>query len=213
MRIKWFGHSFFEITSDSGTRIITDPFDDSLGYDVPNIAGDVVTVSHEHYDHNAVDSVQGTPIIIKGAGRHEAAGLDFIGVSSFHDNVNGAKRGYNTIFVFKVDGIKMVHLGDLGMPLSLEKASEIGEVDILFAPIGGTYTVDSQGVDEIIELLKPRVTVPMHYKTPAIDLDIDGVDKFLKGKEKVEKAGYVWNTTIRDLVKYDRWIIVMDYSH
>ena len=187
MKVKWFGQASFLMESEKGIRIVTDPFASSLGYKAPSIEADVVTVSHEHYDHNATEEVRGNPEIVRGTGEREIKGVTIRGVSTFHDKARGRERGTNTVFSFKIDGVKIVHLGDLGHILTQEEIKAIGEVDILLIPVGGTFTIDAQEANEVVKQLKPKITIPMHYKTPAIDLPIEGVEGFLSGKKNIER--------------------------
>ncbi len=187
MKVKWFGQASFLMESEKGIRIVTDPFASSLGYKAPSIEADVVTVSHEHYDHNATEEVAGNPEIVRGTGEREIKGIIIRGVSTFHDKARGRERGTNTVFSFKIDGVKIVHLGDLGHILTQEEIKAIGEVDILLIPVGGTFTIDAQEANEVVKQLKPKITIPMHYKTPAIDLPIEGVEGFLSGKKNIER--------------------------
>ena len=187
MKIKWLGHSSFLIESERGIKIITDPFDETLGYKLPRIKANIVTVSHEHFDHNYVRGVKGRPVVFKGPVSRESHKMEFKGISSYHDNVYGGQRGLNIIFVIKADGLNLCHLGDLGHILNSDQLDEIGKVDILFIPVGGLYTINSSHATQIIEAIKPKITVPMHYKTDAIKFSIDPVEVFLSNKNNVQR--------------------------
>lgn len=189
MKIKWFGHACFLITSDSGARIVTDPFDNSVGYELPDVEADIVTVSHNHFDHNNAGLVKGNPMKLEKPGRFVEKRIDIIGVSTFHDELSGSKRGMNVIFKFDVDGIMVCHCGDLGHVLTMEQAAEIGHVDVLLVPVGGTFTVDAAKAFEVVRQLKPEVTIPMHYKTGVLDFPIEGVDRFLNLAGGGERIG------------------------
>ncbi|HOP94262.1 MAG: MBL fold metallo-hydrolase [Dictyoglomaceae bacterium] len=180
MKIRWFGHSCFLFTNSQGKKIITDPFDTSVGYPLPEVEADIVTVSHSHFDHNAINIVKGKPIAIEGEGESSIYDITIKGISTYHDEEKGKKRGTNTIFIIETDGIRITHLGDLGHNLTEEHKEKIGRVDILCIPVGGTFTIDAEGAAKIVEFLKPKIVIPMHYKTPHSRLDIDTVDKFLK---------------------------------
>ncbi|MEW6447749.1 MAG: MBL fold metallo-hydrolase [Bacillota bacterium] len=180
MQIKWLGHACFLLTTREGVKVLTDPYDESIGYPLPPVAPDVVTVSHQHYDHNAVGSVKGSPAVLEGAGDHQAKGLTVRGVATFHDKNKGAQRGPNTVFIVEADGLKVCHLGDLGHPLDTAKLGEIGPVDVLLTPVGGTYTVDADEAAALVKEMKPRIAVPMHYKTERLKINIAPVDNFLK---------------------------------
>lgn len=179
--LKWLGHACFLVTSPTGVRVLTDPFDATVGYPVPAVEADVVTVSHEHFDHNNVSAVQGKPAVLKGKGEYQGDGIRIYPVASFHDTEGGAKRGTNSIFVMEMDGIRVVHLGDLGHDLSRRQLDAIGRIDVLLVPVGGTYTIDAAGARRLVEATSPRVVIPMHYKTPVVGIPIAGVDAFLTG--------------------------------
>jgi L-ascorbate metabolism protein UlaG (beta-lactamase superfamily) len=209
MRIKWLGHACFLVEAEDGTKVITDPFDESIGYPIPEEKPDVVTVSHDHFDHNAVDLLQGNPEVVKDIGEKEVEGIVFKGIKSFHDKSKGAERGTNTIFVFTIDGIKLCHLGDLGHILTSEQLKEIGEVDVLFIPVGGIYTIDGREAEEVSKQLHPRLIIPMHYKTKACSIGIDSCEKFLKGFKKVERAKE-WRGSKKTLPS-EQTVLVLEY--
>ena len=129
-----------------------------------------MTVSHDHYDHNYVEGVQGDPQIIRSEGEFEVCGIKIKGVSAFHDEVKGEKRGSIIIYVFEIDGLKICHLSDLGHLLSKAQIEEIGKVDVLLTPVGGTFTIDAEGAVAVVEQLSPKLVIPMHYKTPAVSM-------------------------------------------
>jgi len=191
MKIKWLGHSSFMITPDTGIRIITDPYEPAFvaaggpSYGEIKETADIVTVSHEHTDHNNVAAVRGNPEVVKGTAR--VKGIEFKGVPCYHDEVEGNKRGNNTILCFEVDGIRVCHLGDLGHRLGDRQVAELGSIDILLIPVGGIYTIDAKVATEVCNQLKPGVIMPMHYKTDKCDFPIAGVDEFLRGKEGVSR--------------------------
>jgi L-ascorbate metabolism protein UlaG (beta-lactamase superfamily) len=185
-RVRWFGHASFLITSSSGLRLVLDPFDARVGYPLPHPTADIVTVSHEHTDHNATGEVRGRFAVVRGVGPHEAAGVHFTGIGSSH----GEGRGPNTVFVFEIDGIRFCHLGDLGTPLSQSQLKEIGRVEVLMIPVGGYFTIDAAEATRIVSQLNPKVVLPMHYRTAATSPGLSmlaPVDAFLRGKPKVER--------------------------
>lgn len=193
MKVKWLGHAAFLITSDEGVKIITDPYKPGvygLEYGSIKDEADIVITSHEHDDHNYVAGVPGNPQVIRGAGSHQANGIDFKGVSCHHDESGGKERGDNTIFCFTVNGIKLCHLGDLGHNLSAEQVASIGDVDVLLIPAGGSFTIDAAGADRVIGQLKPHVAIPMHFKTDGCpNFPVSDVEPFLSGKANVKRAG------------------------
>jgi len=190
LQIRWHGHACWEITND--TTLVTDPHDGkSIGIPAPSVAGDIVLVSHDHYDHNSVKSVEkeGSKIVTDGRKRN-ILNVEIFGVDSFHDEDQGAKRGNNIMYKFVIDGISFCHLGDLGHQLDEDSLEKIGEVDILFVPIGGTFTIDDKGAWNVINKIKPKIIVPMHYKIGGLSLPIAGIDTFLyQAKYKVIPVG------------------------
>ncbi len=187
MKIKWLGHASFMITSETGTKIITDPYitAENLKYGEIKESADIVTVSHEHGDHSNVSGVRGNPEAVRGTAK--VKGIEFKGISTYHDNAEGKQRGKNTIFYFEVDGIRVCHLGDLGHPLSDKQTAELGNVDILLVPVGGNYTIDAKVASQLCDRLKPKVIIPMHFKNNKCTFPIAGVDEFLQGKEGVSR--------------------------
>lgn len=188
MKISWLGHSCFKIESDGGKIIVTDPFDEAVGYPLPKAKADVVTVSHDHHDHNHVAAIGGNPAVVRGPGKKAAAGIEFLGIASYHDDRGGKRRGKNTIFSFEMDGIRVCHLGDLGHLLSEEDAAALGDVDVLMIPVGGVYTLDAGGAKKVVGQIRPKVVIPMHFMTPALTFEVDPPDRFLSG-QKVERPG------------------------
>lgn len=179
IKIFWYGQSCFLIETP-GKKIITDPFYNQMGYPMPNIASDIVTVSHQHGDHNAVATVPGQPQVVQTTGVHTFDGISITGIKSFHDQTKGSQRGKNIIFVIQAKGIRICHLGDLGHLLDQPTLKEIGEVDVLLLPVGGYYTIDAGEAKEVAAQINPYVVVPMHYKTEYIRLPISPVTEFLQ---------------------------------
>lgn len=213
MEIRWFGQACFLIRSKQGD-IVTDPYDEAYGFKVPKLLADIVTISHQHHDHNnkkAVKTLKGeTPFVIEGPGEYEINKIEIIGLPSFHDNQKGNLRGKNTIYVFHLEDLTLCHLGDLGHTLSDEETERLNDVDILLVPVGGIYTIDSKKAVEVANQIDPKIVIPMHYFISGLKLEIDGVDKFLKeiGQEakplpslKIKKA---------DLPQEERKVIVLE---
>jgi L-ascorbate metabolism protein UlaG (beta-lactamase superfamily) len=211
MIISWLGHSCFHIVGSNGISILTDPYDKSVGYKMPRIKADVVLISHDHSDHNSIEAVAGDFAVVRGPGMHQASGMEFQGVSTYHDELMGAKRGENTVFCFLVDGIRMCHLGDLGHVLKQKDVQEIGKIDLLFVPVGGIYTIDAAGADEVMSQLRPRMVIPMHYQTKALRFKLDPVSKFLKGRE-FEGPLKSLNVVASDLAEIREKVILLDYT-
>jgi L-ascorbate metabolism protein UlaG (beta-lactamase superfamily) len=217
MKIKWYGHAAFLITSDQGVKIITDPYEPgafggAVTYGKIPDQADVVLVSHDHADHNDAKNLSGNPEVIKGAGTKTAKGISFKGVSAFHDPSKGSERGPNTIFTFTLDGIRICHLGDLGHELSDKEVGEIGPVDLLFIPVGGHFTIDPKQASRVADHIKPKVLIPMHFKTPKVNFPIVPVDEFIKGKTRVKRAGGSEADFDKAKLPAQMEIVVLDYA-
>jgi len=191
MRIRWHGHSCFEIEND--LVIVTDPHDGrNIGIREPNVKGDIVTVSHDHFDHNAVRLVEKSDTeVVDESGEYEIGNVKIKGLNTYHDEKNGKKRGANIIFKFETDGIKFCHLGDLGHDLDKETIEKIKPVDFLFIPVGGTFTIGPKNAAKLVEKISPCIAIPMHFRVGGLSLDIKGVQPFLNLylKEKIHKVG------------------------
>jgi len=191
LKIRWHGHACFEITDDQ--TIVTDPHDGkSIGIPTPQVIADIVLISHNHYDHNSVKTVEKeSSKVINETRKRTIESMTFKGYDSFHDENDGAKRGENIIYKFMVDDITFCHLGDLGHQLNEYLAKKLRGIDVLFIPIGGTYTLDADDAWRIIEHIQPTVIIPMHYKIDGLSLPIAGVDPFLKQSKqyKILKVG------------------------
>jgi len=193
MDIYPLGHSAFRIKGKSVT-VITDPFDGSMvGFPFPkHVAGDIVTVSHGHEDHNKTSLVEGDPYIVEGPGEYEIKGVGIIGIPVFHDEKKGETRGSVTAYHMEIDGINIVHLGDIGAPLTSDDVERLDGVDILFIPVGGSVTLDLSQIANVISEIEPSIVIPMHYRTsrhnPKVFGDLAPVSAFLKimGKEDVQ---------------------------
>jgi L-ascorbate metabolism protein UlaG (beta-lactamase superfamily) len=202
VEVKWLGWACFYIKSSQGMRIVSDPFcmemvdkiNKTRLKDRKDIIADIITVSHEHRDHNAVDEVnQGDFMgadIIRDVGKKGSKGIVFRGIGSYHDKIKGQRAGPNTIFVFTVDGITFCHLGDLGHVLSEEKIKDIGKVDVLFIPVGGKATINAKDATILLKKMKPKIAIPMHYRQKKANINwktsITSIDDFLKGKKNVK---------------------------
>jgi L-ascorbate metabolism protein UlaG (beta-lactamase superfamily) len=178
MDITWLGHSCFFVKGKDKT-IITDPYHPDLGYHLGNPEADIAIVSHFHPGHSYIEGVANEPKQIRSPGEYEIGGTFITGISSFHDTKKGELRGRNTIYVIEMDGITLCHLGDLGHPLSLQLVEELGDIDILFLPVGEVSTIPVDTAAEIVRQLDPPIAIPMHYKTEAFKGELSLVDTFL----------------------------------
>lgn len=183
MMISYLGQSCFKLQDKlgpEGVTLVTDPFGKELGLKVPNFEADIVTVSHQHADHNNTGALRANPFIIDTPGEYDIKSVMVQGIESFHDTKNGAERGKNIIYRIEMDDLTLVHLGDLGHALTDAQLDQLDKVDILFIPVGGKYTIDAKMAVEIIGQLEPRVVIPMHYKLPGSKAELDPVEKFVK---------------------------------
>lgn len=180
MVITWYGQSCFRLEGKD-VNLLIDPFSKDIGLKPPRLNASIFVVSHEHYDHNNTKEVPPKAFVVKGPGEYEKSGVHVLGIKSFHDNVQGNQRGLNTIYVIRMEDIKLCHLGDLGQyELSDEQIEAIGDVDILFVPVGGIYTIDGFQAAKVVKEIEPKIIVPMHYKVPGLNIDLEGPQKFLK---------------------------------
>ncbi len=181
------GLSCFRIRG-SQAIIVTDPFPPGLGYNLGKLTADIVTVSHPHPSHSYDQGINGEHRLVKGPGEYEISGVLILGISTFHDSVKGQSRGKNTIYLMEIDGVNVLHLGDLGHALGDDQVEEIGNVDILLLPVGGVSTINAAMAAEVIRKLEPKVVIPMHYKTAKSNRDLEPVENFLKemGQAQVE---------------------------
>ena len=165
--------------------IVTDPFTSAaIGLKLAKTSADFITVSHQHEDHNNTTQISGTarrkePFVIDGPGEYEVAGVSVLGIPSWHDNKNGVERGENIIYVISFEGLRLVHLGDLGHQLNEKQLELINGVDVLFLPVGGTYTLDPAGAARLVTQVEPGIVIPMHYQLPGLKLKLAPVKDFL----------------------------------
>jgi len=190
MTIQYWGHSCFKIIEKEIT-IATDPFPKEIGLKEPRFSADILTISHQHWDHNFKEAIKNSPFIIDQPGEYEIKGIFIKGIPSFHDDCQGKKRGVNTIFSFEIGGINLVHFGDFGQSeLTEEQLGELTKTDILLLPVGGFYTIGPKEAHKIILKLEPRIVIPMHYFLEGLKIkEILPLDNFLTemGVEKNEK--------------------------
>ncbi len=180
MKLEWIGHACFRMTSADGTVVITDPYDDSVGIAQPELRADLITMSHEHHDHNCMEHVVGAPVIVRGLEEAKVGEVETRALGSFHDGEQGAKRGPNAVRIFELDGLRVVHMGDQGCMPDERVLAAIRGADVMMIPAGGTYTVDAEGARAIIEKAKPTCVVPMHVKTRRCGYPIAPVADFLR---------------------------------
>ena len=223
MHIIWHGQSCFEIIASQQkgeqVKIIIDPFSEDIGLKLPKLEADILLTTHEHHDHNNAKAIggpstgsgQATPFLIEGPGEYERKDIFIQGISSFHDEKNGAERGMNTIYTLEAEEMRLCHLGDFGeKELSPEQLEKIGDIDILMAPVGGNFTIDAKGAAKIISQIEPRIVIPMHYHLPKLSVKIDGIEPFLKemGRKSAEPQEKLLIKK-KDLVAEETKIVVL----
>lgn len=215
MYLQYLGNSCFKIqdkTTADGITVVTDPFDKEVGLKVPNFEADIVTISHDHHDHNNFNALRGKPYIISHPGEYDIKGVSVSGVDSFHDDKEGKERGYNIVFRIEIDDISISHLGDIGHILTNQQLELLVGTDILLIPVGGKYTINAKQAVEVISQIEPRIVIPMHYKLPGMKADIEGVDKFIKemGLKPTEEERL--KISKKDLPVEDMELVVMKVS-
>ena len=209
MDITWHGQSNFTLGGAEATVVI-DPFKD-IGLAQPKLSADVLFVSHGHFDHDNVEGVAGEPYIIDTPGEYESHGVMVEAIPSYHDAKQGEERGKNIIFSFNLDGFNLVHCGDLGHDLDEETVERLGNVDILFIPVGGYFTIDGKAAVDIIKKVQPRITVPMHYSVPGLTIpELVPLDNFLKeaSQEPIRLEKPTWKIKQSDLPDEESQIVV-----
>lgn len=214
MEIIHLGHSSFRLRGKIAT-VITDPFDpEFIGLKFPKLTGDIITISHQHKDHNFTDNILENPVIIAGPGEYEIKGVRIIGIATFHDDQKGEKRGKNIIYRIEIDGIAVVHLGDLGHKLDDKEIELLGEVDILLIPTGGNYTLPLKDAAEVVSKLEPRIIIPMHYSIAGLNSELTAallpVEKFLQEMGKEGVASQPKLTVSKDKLPVEPTMIVLE---
>lgn len=178
--ITWLGHAMFRLRGKDAT-IITDPFDRSLGLELPRPKADIVTISHDHPHHNAVATLKGEPRVLNGPGEYEIKGIFITGISTFADNKKGAERGRNTAFLIELDDLIICHLGSLGHVLTTKQVEALSDAHVLLVPVGGHSTLDVARAAEVIAQIEPRIVIPMHYRTGTEQVEgEDNLEKFAR---------------------------------
>lgn len=179
MKISWLGHSSFRLEESTGTVAVTDPYHPYVGYEMPRVYADIVTVSHAHNDHSYVKNVDGDPAVINRAGAYEIGGVHMLAFKTYHDDKKGGVRGDNLVFKFRMDGVDVCHLGDIGEECNTMLVEMIMPVNILMIPIGGNFTIDAEQAKEYVDRIMPDIVIPMHYKNKDCEFDIAKMSDFL----------------------------------
>ena len=186
MVIEWFGQACVEVRTKPGPNgevtVVFDPFDPKqLGLPLPKLTADILAVTHGHFDHNYTEGVGGEYTLIDGPGEYEVKQTFLYGIPGYHDAQGGKERGALTMYLLESEGISLAHLSDIGQKeLTSEQLELLEGVDVLFVPVGGTYTVDAKQAHELVSQIEPRIVIPMHFQLPGMKVKLDGVDKFIK---------------------------------
>jgi len=179
MEITWLGYSCFRLKGKN-TTVITDPFPPDLGYSMNKTSANILTISHGHPNHSYTQGIEGNPQIINRPGEYEVGGVLIIGISTFHDDEKGIIKGKNNVFAIEVDDVTICHLGDLGHPLSANQIEELGNIDVMLVPVGGSNTITAAQAASLVRSIEPKIVIPMHYKTLTLNKELDTADKFIK---------------------------------
>jgi L-ascorbate metabolism protein UlaG (beta-lactamase superfamily) len=216
MFIKWLGHACFKLTTKDGRSIIVDPYDPSIGLKPVDEEADIVLVSHDHYDHSYTEGIKGEYKLIDSAGEYSEDGFEITGIEVAHDDQKGALRGKAVSFIIAGEGIRVMHMSDIGAVPPDEFFEKAGKIDILLIPVGGVYTVDAEGAFKIMERLTPNITIPMHYMTPNLTIKLHGVHEFIalasKEYDVSRQLENCLDITADNLKKRQR-IIVMQHAN
>ena len=191
MKLQYLAHAAFLLTSGKGTKVLTDPYEPgsfggAVGYKPIDEPVDVITISHDHADHNYIAPHHQSAQLFNQPGKYQFDDIEISGIKTFHDPKQGQERGENIIFNLKIDEMIICHLGDLGHPLSKDLLSEIGKIDVLLIPVGGIFTIDANTATTVMQALAPKVCIPMHYKTDRLAFDLAPVSDFIKNRNNVK---------------------------
>jgi len=208
MRLIWHMHSCFEVSDE--TIVVIDPHDGrSIGVKPPQLRADIVLISHDHFDHNAIRVVKGDYTVIRDVSPRTVKGVAIRGLTAYHDDVGGERRGKVNIFHFTVNGVRFCHLSDLGHMLTPAQVQELGEVDVLFVPVGGVFTIDGAQAQRLVRAIGPKVAVPMHFRVGGLSMSIQNADAYLKGlpEESVVRVGNEVEFEAEDLPeRTEHWV-------
>jgi L-ascorbate metabolism protein UlaG (beta-lactamase superfamily) len=217
MKIKWYGHAAFKITTGGGIRVIIDPyqsgaFGGALSYGKITEEADIVLTSHNHDDHNYTEDIKGRFKHFNREGVYNEKGIAIEAFPCHHDASEGEERGNNLIFTIEADGLRVAHMGDLGHILTRDARERIGKVDVMLLPVGGFYTINADEAGIVMNDVKPKVTVPMHYKTAKCEFPITGVEDFIAGKKGIKMVKAFEIELKRANLPREPEIIVMGYA-
>jgi L-ascorbate metabolism protein UlaG (beta-lactamase superfamily) len=211
MEIVWLGHSCFRIRGREAT-VVCDPCPPSTGYQYGKPTADIITISHNHTDHNYVKGIAGGPTVIVNAGEYEIHGAFITGIATYHDNQKGEEHGRNLAFVIEMEDIKVCHLGDLGHTPNAEQVEDMVGSDVVLIPVGGKNTIDGAKAAEIVSLLEAKLVVPMHYKTDVHDGGLETAERFLKEMQATAVQPQPKLQITRSSVPSETQVVLLDYK-
>lgn len=217
MNIQYYGDYCFKITTKPNGRatedvvLITDLPEKGTGLRAPQGEAQLVLLSHQDPRYPGLELIKGAPIILSTPGEYAAHGVAILGLPSFRDAENGAKRGQNTIFVFETEDLRLCFLGALGGEPDASTMEKLSGVDILFLPAGDADTLPINQLDDIVRKIEPKVVVPMHYKIPGMTTSLPDEQAFCKvigncPKEKIPK----WNVKAKDLEGKNMEVVLLE---
>ncbi|QIB27715.1 MBL fold metallo-hydrolase [Caloranaerobacter azorensis] len=213
MKVKYLGHACFKITTNKGIRIMTDPFDETVGYEIPRDEVDIVTTSHDHFDHNYIKGPTGDFEVVNKVGNFYVKDVPITGIATYHDKHQGSERGSNVVYIFTIGDLRVCHLGDLGHIPDSKQIEAIGKIDVLMIPVGGVYTIDADEAKEVVDLINPKIVIPMHYKTEDLKFELGSLDKFTKYFSNVEKVNSQEIEINKDVISNaEKKVIVLRYK-
>ena len=208
MELTWLGHSCFRVRSREAILVMDPPGAEwgSLG----KLQADIVTISHQHVGHNNPAAIAGDPLVLTSPGEYEVKDVLILGIGTHHDTVKGAERGKNTVFLLELEDLTVCHLGDLGHVPTASQVEDLGDVDVLLIPVGGVTTLTPSSAVETINLLEPRIVVPMHYRDERHRTDLEPLEKFLKEIGVAETQPQPRLSLTRSSLPQDRQIVVLE---
>lgn len=209
--VEWLGHACFRLSEDGGKSILIDPYDDTIGYRIPDYSCDILLISHDHFDHAAEQFVPTEHVTVRTEGMHDAGGISIEARTFPHDESGGSKRGHVLAFRFGTGGLDFAHLGDLGTVPSQAEMDFLRGIDGLMIPVGGHFTINAEQATRIVDELKPSYVFPMHYKTRVLTLPIGNVEDFVKGKSDVVRISSTKFTIDPANMPQRPTVVILDY--
>lgn len=217
MQVEFLGHSCFYLIGENKKKIITDPYDETVGYKVPDKKADILLCSHDHFDHNNVKAVQGNPVVINTAGTHTVEDMTFRALEMDHDEVGGIKRGKTLVFIWEMEDLRLCFLGDLGNIPTQRQVDEIGPVEVVFIPVGGVFTLDGMGAKKTFRMMNPKLVIPMHFVTAKLNprkfAQVEPLSKFLVGEPSRKQFDPVVHLDKGSLpyTRYEVWVMTQTH--